>query len=356
MKLTLHIGQPKAGSTSIQDSLYAARADIRQYGCMYPENLQIIGRHHWLLPLIFDDPMRAPSVVNRMGFSVEAAKKAALEEWDNLLGQLEGVDVSNLILSSEVLFFSGNQEEAARARKYLQSLTDDIQVLAYIRSPVKRYLSRVQQGLKSNNKIFQPTGSNIIKVLESYKQFFGQPVRTRVFERSKLRNEDVVADFVDWASLPIPEDVLPKMQSNESVSAEGMAVLHEMAADSFPTNKKELWMKRKLFKGVLMADRSIESPTQPKLKPEISEFLTAQCTELPKLRDQYGLVFEDIDYSSIKEKPGPRIQITRIDEICAYDKGRKELVKQQAQKNFDELVNEKSVRRKLKALLPWNAK
>ncbi len=334
MKLTLHIGMGKAGSTSIQECLYAARDDIRKYGCLFPDTLYIPARHHWLQPLMYNEPMRAPSVINRMGFSNEAAHKGALEEWENLLAQLKPQEPEHLILSSEVLFASYSKDEAERARKYLPTLTDDIQVLAYVRSPVKRYLSRVQQALKSTNQIVQPGGTYTAKVLNSYRGIYGDVVQTRVFEKTKLVEHDVVADFLQWADLPIPYETLPKMQSNESVSAEGMAILHEMSPPDHASNEDELDLKRKRFRAIMMADREIEAPTKPKLRPEIAEYINAQCSELPLLRDEFGLEFEDIDYSVVSDSPKKTLTITRIDEICAYDPERKELVQNLAEKNL----------------------
>ncbi len=339
MKLTLHIGMGKAGSTSIQECLHAARDEIRQYGCLFPDTLYIPARHHWLQPLVYDEPMRAPSVVNRMGFSNEAAKKGALEEWENLLQQLKPQEPEHLILSSEVLFASYSPEEADRARKFVPTLTDDIQVLAYVRSPVKRYLSRVQQALKSTNKIVQPGGTYVAKVLESYRGIYGDVVQARVFEKTKLVEQDVVADFLQWANLPIPYETLPKMQSNESVSAEGMAIMHEISPSDHASNAQELDMKRKRFRAIMMADQQVESPTKPKLKPEIADYITAQCKELPLLRDKYGLEFEDIDYSLVEENPVRSLEVTRIDEICAYDPERKELVQKLADENLSKYLS-----------------
>ena len=197
MKTILHIGQGKAGSTAIQDSLFEARQDLLAHGCLYPETLHIKGRHHWLSPLVMDDPMRSPSVVHRMGFSVDAAKKAALDEWAHLSKQIRKSSPSHLILSSEVIFRTHSQREIKLAKKFLPSLSDEIRVLAYVRSPVSRYLSLVQQSLKSKKDIVQPSEEHVIEIFNNYEAIFGQEVEARVFERSRLRNEDVVPDFIE---------------------------------------------------------------------------------------------------------------------------------------------------------------
>lgn len=361
MKIILHIGQGKAGSTAIQDSLFKARHEIRSHGCLYPDTLHIKGRHHWLSPLVLE-PKSKSSVVHRMGFNVDAAKQAARDEWVNLSNQIEHDRPSHLILSSEVLFSTYSQHEIDSAKKYLPSLSDDVRVLAYVRSPVSRYLSLVQQSLKSTNGIVQPSGTRVINVFNSYEAIFGRKVEVRVFERSRLRSEDAVADFIDWSDLPLPKDLVPTLQSNESTSAEAMAVLREISPVDAPTNMTELLQKRRRFRAVLRADREIAQPTKPRLKPEIAEYIARQSSELIQQRDDYGLEFSDIDYSIVGKPPSQsQSEILRIDEICDYDKDRMEILKakaldyneafNRAAKEKERSVPDKGVFNRLKSLV-----
>ena len=349
MKLVLHIGQGKAGSTAIQDSLYAAKDELLSHGCLYPENTFIKGRHHWISPLIFDNPMRFPSVVQRMGFDKEEAKRRALDEWHHLKSQIGQHKPSHLVLSSETIFGAMSKGEVERARQHLSGFSDDIRTLAYIRSPVSRYLSLVQQKLKATATIVQPGPTHVSSVLRSYEKVFDKPVETRVFERSHLLDKDAVVDFLDWAKLPVDSGKVKSIQSNESVSSEAMAVMLELSPNRLAINQEELALKRMRFRAVLLADKDLEMPTKPKLKPEIADYIVRVSPDLLELRDAYGLEFSDVDYSLIgTASPQERPAITHIHQICEFDRERQKLLKIQAEANLEKLLNKKKNRKKSK--------
>ncbi len=270
-----------------------------------------------------------------MGFDISAAKNLAQNEWENLISQIEQCRPEILILSSEVQFGAATDKEIEKARNYLPTLTDDIEVFAYIRSPIKQYLSLVQQVLKTVSDIRQPIGSNITSVLDTYQKIYDQPVRTRIFGPSALLDNDVVSDFLDWANIPVPAEDVPSIRSNDSVSAECMSILHEVMPKNRPTNQQELVQVRKLRRAIILADKSVQGATKPALKPQITESLTAQCTDLIRLRDDFGIEFSDIDYELIKENAPAPFEVSQIEQLCYYDADRKENVFRLAQENLE---------------------
>ena len=335
MKLTLHIGQGKAGSTSIQHALAGSRDQLLDHGCLYPTSRNFTFAHPWLSPLHFDDPMRWPSVVSRMGFSIEAAKRKALEEWEHLERQIGNHAPHHLIISTEALFAEFSEEEKQRARRILPSLADDIRVLAYIRSPISRYISLVQQMLKSSNQIAQPRPSRNTHVLKGYADIFDIAVEVRAFDRMLLSGGDVITDFMEWADVPPVPQLSQAKPTNESVSAEAMSVLQQLNAPERPRNKAELKRKTRLLSAVIAADKAIEKPTRPALRPEIEAHLTDLCHELLLLRDDYGLQFPDIDYSRVVKAARPEpLRITDIQQICEFNIERRDLVLAHAKRSF----------------------
>lgn len=335
MKLTLHLGHSKTGSTSIQVSFFSAREDIAKYGCLYPAGSKIRKKHHWLAPLIFDRVSAASGVVNRMGYNVDTARKLALEEWQHLLTQIRNIDPDELILSSEVLFRTMTSDEVEKMKRRLGSLATEVQVFAYIRSPAQWYLARVQQGLKRSSTIAGPAHFSIMQVLKGYMSVFDCPVKLRVFEKSKLLGGDVVRDFVDWAALPFPHEMLPKIRMKNRISAECMAALQETMPPHRPKSEREFSEVRLRRKALIKADTFVEAPTAPVLKPEVEANITAQCPDLIELRDEFALNFDDVDYGLFNSPPPPILVLSDVGELCNYDSRRKEVILAKAKEYYE---------------------
>ncbi len=332
-KVIVHIGQGKAGSTAIQDSLAASRSELAQHSCLYPETLYIRGRHHWLSLLHHDDVNRAGSVVWRMGFDPKVARARACEEWKDLCRQIEVAAPAQIVLSSEMLFWAHSEREVRRAQSFVPTLSDDIRVLAYVRSPVSRYLSIVQQVLKSRPHFPPPRPNRSLKVLECFEAIYGKPVEVRPFERSTLLDGDVVRDFTEWADLRVPLDAVTNISSNVSVSAEAMSALQMLAPKSLPTNEVELRSKRMIFNAVSRADRELENPTKPALKPEIAEIIMKRSDELFELDRKYDLRFSDIDYGIVGKSACSEVdEVTLVEQICDFDKMRRDKLIERARK------------------------
>lgn len=325
MKLILHIGQGKAGSTAIQRTLAAGRDELLRKGVLYPENLYIKNCHHYFSTLNFDVPQRWPSVVNRMGFSIDSAKAGAKEEWENLQEQLTNNNPKITIISSETLFSDYSPTEAIRAKKYLGSLADEMRILAYLRSPVSRYISLVQQKLKSSRILVQPAASGVVKIISKYNEIFTVPCELRVFERNSLKSGDAVVDFVEWSGLQELGIDFPKAEFNTSMSAEAMAVLENLASDHGPTTAEALKEKRTLQSQVSRADKDLPGATRAHLNDEVSDYLTRINKELLPLRDKYGIEFSDIDYTMVGKIEGlNKPLVTSVNNICAFDFARRD--------------------------------
>ena len=325
MKLIVHIGQGKAGSTAIQRSLSAERSALLEKRVLYPENLYIKNCQHYFGPLHFDNTGRNSSVTNRMGFSHNAAKSAALEEWTNFERQLQYLKPDTTIISSEVLFRDYNAAEAERARAHLGSLGAETRILAYLRSPVSRYVSLVQQRLKTSRYLLQPAATAIVKVLDCYNDIFSVPCELRVFERSLLKDGDAVVDFVEWSGLEDLGVSVSKADFNASMSAEAMSVMSRMAADHPPSSPETLKEKRVLQSSVEKFDKQMSSPTRASITDEVSDYLMRVNAELLILRDQYGIVFADVDYSIVGQTSGLKMpRIEKVEDLCRFDSERRD--------------------------------
>ncbi len=123
----------------------------------------------------------------------------------------------------------------------------------------------------------------------------------------------------------------------------------ELSPNRLATNQDELALKRLRFKAVLLADKDLEMPTKPKLKPEIADYIVRVSPDLLELRDAYGLEFSDVDYSLVgTASHHERPEITQINQICEIDRERQKLLKMKAEANLEKLLNKKKNRKKTK--------
>ena len=129
MKVVVHVGSAKTGSTAIQRSLFHNRETLKEMGYVYPS---IASRpdHLALLPRQSVDPPY------KYEFDDDA--------WKELHAQASRPGVKAIIMSSEQLFERSPQSLKIFDRR-IRHLWPDVKYAGYLRSPKSRYLSGVQQ-------------------------------------------------------------------------------------------------------------------------------------------------------------------------------------------------------------------
>ncbi len=322
-RLILHIGQAKTGSTSIQHTLGANRADLLSRGFVYPATGRIADRHHLIALMAFDRIGGSYSVVTRMGHDRDAANARARQEWDAVMAERRASPDHTAILSSEVLFRAMTPQEMPRLRDLLTPIGTDITVLAYLRSPGPYYLSMVQQMLKSHSTLTQPVTGRAVAVADAYAGALGVTCGFRVFDRETLRNGDAVDDFLDWAGIPDNAGLKRVRDSNTTLSAEAMVVLARIGRPKAPRTPRERREQRRVYDAVRRADRKLPGATRPAIRPGICERLWRVSTDLLPLRDRFGIAFADVDYAIAGKDAGqPAPKIGRLEDLCTFDGAR----------------------------------
>ncbi|MEM9360721.1 MAG: hypothetical protein AAGB04_31490, partial [Pseudomonadota bacterium] len=146
---------------------------------------------------------------------------------------------------------------------------------------------------------------------------------------------DVVRDFVDWAALPFPHQILPNIRMKKRISAECMAALQETMPPHRPQSEREFSEVRLRRKALIKADAFVEAPTPPVLKPEVEANITAQCCDLIELRDEFALNFDDVDYRLFNSPPPPTLVLSDVGDLCDYDGRRKEVILAKAKEYYE---------------------
>ncbi len=210
MKILLHIGFHKTGSSSIQDTL----ATVRQPGFAY----------------LTDDPANHSQLLRAAyyptkDFDPARAAKSRLAMQSRLSRIASDPSVEKLVISAEATVHI-DQPGLEQFHHDLAAASPDISVLGYLR-PLSGYMaSAFQQILKVRFMSFdhlQPPGYQ--QSITRLDAVFGQRNVTLLpFAKHRLTGGDVVLDFCGRAGIAVSPEAI--VTSNESLPLEGVALLY----------------------------------------------------------------------------------------------------------------------------------
>ncbi len=217
MKITLHIGVPKTGSTAIQAHLSLNAGWFKARKTAIPETGFSDGYGHVLL---FED-------------TTEELLGKLREE----LAQLEAGGTDHALLSWEGLnMYSLPQVETVG--RYLQG--HDVTVLAYLRDQAEVIQSGYLQAIKQRRQrrtiehyqatdiLIRPHHINYESLLDRYARVFGAGnINIRVYERNNLKEGNIVIDFLDALGLEHDgEFILARSEQNPSLDVGSARILN----------------------------------------------------------------------------------------------------------------------------------
>lgn len=329
-RLLFHIGMAKTGSSSLQRAFFGSQNYLASKGVLYPHNpARPKFYNHKLLAAQIAPLEKLPRHMARFGDQERVLRDCA-GFIEHLRGEIARCRPALLLLSSETMF--ARIRRPAELRRALRALGVAPPVFAaYLRRPSERYVSGLQQVLRSSHELVQPRAPSYRGPITTYEALFGAGcLRLHVFHRSLLKNGDVVADFIahHLAEHGVEMAHLAQVgERNVSVSAESMTVLQAFRAafraDEQGADKVVDALRRTLRE----ADQATSSP-RPRLRPEIAERVDYASDDPLWLRDAHGLVFPDFDYRPLEQgrrAPPPERALT-LDEIVVVDPERRRAV------------------------------
>jgi len=143
-RLTLHIGMPKSGSTSIQAGLKAWSQELLALGICYPGDL---APHNFsFYPLALSSPHNFLDW--KQSFSPEEVMEVQdwyRHHWEERFLQ---DDAPHWVISSELLFFL-ELTEIRRLKNWLSDYFDEIDLILNVRHPLGFFQSMIQQEIKN---------------------------------------------------------------------------------------------------------------------------------------------------------------------------------------------------------------
>ncbi|EYD75789.1 hypothetical protein Rumeso_02571 [Rubellimicrobium mesophilum DSM 19309] len=229
MRIVVHVGMHKTGSTAIQQHFGKLLHRGFEYATYEERN------HSMMVALLFSSPDRLADfyVFRQKGPAYVAALPDLRGKWqsrlDAQLDRLRGTDATVLI-SAEGLSTAGPaaNERRENLARYLDRLGADIEVVGYVRSPLSFIRSDIQQRLKDLSRPIQ--GLEVVwphyrKRFEPLDQSFGRDrVRLKVFRPDRLHGGDVVSDLGRLLGIDVPPGSARRV--NETLSLEATAFLY----------------------------------------------------------------------------------------------------------------------------------
>ena len=221
MKVIVHAGMHKTGSTSIQQTF--ARRDLGHVRYFRWRS----ANHLALFALLFFEPVEHFWLFKRRGESREALLQQR-EKWlESFKQDLTRPGASTCLLSAEEITHPQSLPALAPLKACLEKYSDDIQVVAYIRSPVGFMQSMFQQAVKGSGRAtFNPRNlwPRYRHRIERLDRMFGREnVTLRKFDPKTLKNGNVVDDLAEFAGIALPPG--SARNENESLSLEALALL-----------------------------------------------------------------------------------------------------------------------------------
>ncbi len=309
MKILLHMGQGKTGTTSLQKSLDAASELLRERKVLYPQFGDKFFNHHLLLPLLGNPGCLFPTVLERLG-GPPGAVEAARVAWDRTCEDVQRSRPELLVLSSEYLALGASEVAKIHLNGLLSKLSADITPIIYVRHPVDHFRSLLQQWLKHRDTCFPPKGSNLKLAIQSAETAFSRRPELVVFDRKKLHGGDVVEDFATRFLAPwVTAAEMPRIQVNVGLSAEALVLMAMLRAEGGGTYEAAKNVAR-LIPDLEALDLS-DPPAQPfTLLPEVAETALRSATSYRWLAETGQLEMPGLDASRIDGAPVPDWMLT----------------------------------------------
>ncbi|KPP86159.1 MAG: hypothetical protein HLUCCO07_04980 [Rhodobacteraceae bacterium HLUCCO07] len=304
----LHIGRHKTGTSSIQATLAAHRDLLRSRDILYPASLPV-NHTRFFKDAFYPGPESLP--YNRQNMTRAALRERAKND---VAGIKEEVSATN----PETVVFSG--EDACflppKGIRNLKAFTDDLfsssfcNIIVYVRHPVSRALSGIQQNVRGDGLTFEDAkarhlrggGKRNAAIIEDYATVFGaDAITVRSFEAALEETGDIVTDFCVTAGIDTAG--ITPIRQNDSIAAEivhFLSWLYEGPRRSGEAPGQKLIKNRKTRVPISAKERKLLFG----LKGAKADFLTAEDIDtlwsvveddMAFLEEHYGIAYRKPD-------------------------------------------------------------
>ncbi len=302
-RIIVHVGQSKAGSSTLQASLKKSKSVLQHNGvCYVPAPTSLLG---------------TIAGVNQYSFT-QKYRSTIKQLIDRAIYSKSDV----VILSSEFLFGGSSQS----LRSYLQQWSDNIEIVIYIRDPLTRYISSQQQILKKTDRMSTPHEWNGgYEKIPQWKHEFGDACRLIPFVPERLHDGCIVKDFayaiLGWSSQEAK--MLKVVNSNISERAEVTNIIQSYFRAVHPNEPRRSRRHANRLRNMLQEICTSDGlGTKSRANEHTRQILLARhADQLRILKNKYGVEFNKIFYDDIEKSKLRDIsaEFDRFSDIAVVD-------------------------------------
>lgn len=293
MRVILHIGSEKTGTTSLQATLTKFRTDLVGAGVLFP--LLLPQDNHSILAVPFYHTAIPREFYQKMGEDKTDADAIAFAYWGEVKAQVTAHPECDTLLISGEHFL--NIDDHAALSRYLANLFPraEIEVLCYLREPVSYYTSYLQQRIKASSKLFWPGNDNWADKLTAWRRVGRLTIRE--FAGDQLVGRDIVSDVMACIDTGLAARcTIDSVRTNEGISPEAAHILQSYRMQIHP-DRDDLFLpdSQRLFIALQRAEGHLPKPkSKARLKQGVAEFARLQALpDLLALQNDLGFTFRD---------------------------------------------------------------
>jgi hypothetical protein len=236
-QIYLHIGAEKTGTTALQAACDMNREQLARNGICYPKTPGL--RNQILLTLYACNSERADDLRRVADLVDPKAYRSFRQSFpEKLVSELQESGCEKVLLSNEHMSSRiRNANEVGRLAELLRRVSDDIRVLVYVRRQDECLLSAHSTSAKSgvietlesklNVDVTDPV-YNYDLMLRPWTKVFGkEALMVKVYERSKMKDGDLVADIFSILDYTPDASMQTPPRGNSRLDAYTLAFLLE---------------------------------------------------------------------------------------------------------------------------------
>jgi hypothetical protein len=337
MKIIIHMGMPKTGSTAIQRAFANSREKLNAAGVLYPTNIEPFEpqvKHLLCKTLLCQGdadqwrgfPDAELKIENKYGKDV-----SFYDIWlADLKRQIDSSKPHTLLISEESFFAAFSKRNTAihgNLNKLMTELAvkpNDLELVGYLRSPPDFYLSSCQQGLKGKSTLKDISRANYFPALKKIRKKYNAQHTIFPFDRKIFPGGDVVKHFSQHvAGIEIESQGMP----NETISGPAMSILQDYRSIFHPESGTR--GNPRQVKGVIDALRDAGlrlGLERPALKEEVKNLVWETLEQnLVWLKKNYGITFDQPNLALPIEKKinSQSFKPVKVTDILDIDESKK---------------------------------
>ncbi|MBJ3775121.1 hypothetical protein [Acuticoccus mangrovi] len=273
--LTLHIGHPKTGTSSIQATFQQNAAVLGTAGVYYFDK----NRNHHPIGRVFHGG--SPTNPGRDKFDRGM--------WDLFWKEIEATKHPRALVTSEV-FIRLTPAETKECIAKFHTVAKEVDVLLYVRHPISYASSAACQGVRSGKalavSIAEPRVLPFRELIRRWSDAAGEDhFKVRPFDRAQMANGDVIDDILDTMGLLDLASRLKKVRSNEGLSVMGIHLL-DRALNMYAPG-------RMLPLDSLRPFDAVGGPKYVLPEEALEKVREQSAPELAFLKEKYGIVLPE---------------------------------------------------------------